>query len=75
MRLKNGIQKQISDYINQPDEVKEMCRDYVFNTYLSRSDGDYNEALDHIIGDMHLLESIEEYESCLILKEILQDFG
>ena len=75
MKRKTGIERQIANYINQEEEVKEMCRDYVFNTYLSRSSGDYKEALDHILGDMYLLESMEEYESCLILKEILKDFG
>ena len=74
MKRKIGIEKQLSNYLNEEQTVKEMCRDFVFNRYLERSDYNYEDALDAIVGDMIILESLERFERCQILKDILEEF-
>ena len=74
MKRKIGIEKQLSNYLNEEQTVKEMCRDFVFNRYLERSDYNYEDALDTIVGDMIILESLERFERCQILKDILEEF-
>ena len=74
MRRKTGIEKQLTNYLKEEEIVKEMCRDFVFNRYLERADYSYEDALDTITGDMYILERLERFERCQILKDILIDF-
>ena len=74
MIRKAAFEKKLRNYLKENAEVKEICREFVFNTYLDKSDWDFEYALDQIRGDMYILERLEQYERCQILKDILTDF-
>jgi len=59
-------------YISQED--KELAQEMVFEYYYDRNDMDLDLALDEIRGDIYRLEVSEQYERCLMLKDILDRF-
>ena len=59
-------------YISQED--KELAQEMVFEYYYDRNDMDLDLALDEIRGDIYRLEASEQYERCLMLKDILDRF-
>jgi hypothetical protein len=59
-------------YISQED--KELAQEMVFEYYYDRNDSDLDLALDEIRGDIYRLEVSEQYERCLMLKDILDRF-
>ncbi len=69
------LEKQLLNYINEDIEVKETCRNYIFNIYLLKNDDDYEATIEHITADLITLENIEQYETCAMLNDILKDFA
>ena len=69
------LEKQLLNYINEDAEVKEKCRNYIFNIYLLKNDDDYEATIEHITADLVTLEHIEQYETCAMLNDILNDFA
>jgi hypothetical protein len=54
--------------------MKERCQETVFEYYYDRNNMQLEEALDEIASDITRLESTEQYERCLLLKDILERF-
>ncbi len=69
------LEKQLLNYINEDIEVKETCRNYIFNIYLLKNDDDYDATIEHITTDLITLENIEQYETCSLLNDILNEFA
>jgi RNase P/RNase MRP subunit p30 len=53
---------------------KEIAQELVFQYYYDRNDQDLELALSEITGDIVRLEHIEQYERCMMLKDILDRF-
>ena len=70
-----GIDKQLYNYMNEDEDTQAMCREYVFNIYLSKTDDNYYDALDYITADLVALEHLEQYERCYLLNDIIKEFA
>ena len=64
----------LDGYSLETDKAKELIQELVFEYYYDRNDMDFDTAIDELKGDLLLLEQIEHYERCLILKDILDRF-
>ncbi len=64
----------LDGYSLEDDKAKELIQELVFEYYYDRNDMDFDTAIDELKGDLILLEQIEHYERCLILKDILDRF-
>jgi len=53
---------------------KEQAQEMVFEYYYDRNDCELELALEEIRADIIRLESVEQYERCLMLKDILERF-
>ena len=53
---------------------KEEAQERVFEYYYDRNDMDLDLALEEIAADLIRLEDTEQYERCLMLKDILERF-
>jgi len=64
----------LDGYSLEDDKAKELIQELVFEYYYDRNDMDFDTAIDELKGDLILLEQVEHYERCLILKDILDRF-
>lgn len=64
----------LDGYILATQEEKDEILEKVFEYYYDRNDMDLEIALDEIEADIIMLEEEEQYERCLILKDILERF-
>lgn len=72
-RLKNFIQK-LDNYINEDSESKENLQLIMYRLYSERNDNEIELTLEELKRDLERLEKDEQYERCLILKDILNRF-
>jgi len=64
-------------YDNYPtcsQDDKEEAQERVFEYYYDRNDMDLDLALEEIASDLIRLENTEQFERCLMLKDILERF-
>jgi len=74
MRRRKLTELIFDNYCLETEEMKERCQETVFEYYYDRNNMQLEEALDEIASDITRLESTEQYERCLLLKDILERF-
>lgn len=72
-RFKIGNQI-FANYIYENDDVQELCQEVVFKWYLDKHENDYADLFYDIREEIELLESLELYERCKLLKDIIDRF-
>lgn len=73
-RRKQLTQTLFDNYPNESEDNKELCQDMVFDYYYERNDLDVELTLEEIRADLIRLEEHEQYERCLMLKDIINRF-
>ena len=63
-----------NEYPSATQSEKEVLQEMVFTYYYDRNDMDFDLAIVEIQEDLYFLEKSEEYERCLMLKDILERF-
>ena len=74
MRRRKLSQLYFDNYHLETHENREKCQEMVFEYYYDRNDMDLDLALEEIASDLIRLENTEQYERCLMLKDILERF-
>ncbi len=74
MRKRKLTELIFDNYCLESQEMKERCQETVFEYYYDRNNMMLDDALDEIEADIIRLESTEQYERCLLLKDILERF-
>lgn len=65
----------ITAYLQETDEIKQAIRDNVFEMYAEANGFDMHLTFADIKDDLQWLETIEQYEGCAMLQDILTEFG
>lgn len=73
-RRKQLTQTLFDNYPNESEDNKELCQDMVFDYYYERNDSEIELTLEEIRADLIRLEEHEQYERCLMLKDIINRF-
>lgn len=73
-RRKQLTQTLFDNYPNESQDNKERCQDMVFDYYYERNDSEIELTLEEIRADLIRLEEHEQYERCLMLKDIINRF-
>ena len=73
-RRKQLTQTLFDNYPNESDDNKELCQDMLFDYYYERNDLDVELTMEEIRADLIRLEEHEQYERCLMLKDIINRF-
>lgn len=73
-RRKQLTQTLFDNYPNESQDNKERCQNMVFDYYYERNDSELELALEEIRADLIRLEKHEQYERCLMLKDIIDRF-
>jgi hypothetical protein len=63
-----------NEYPSATESEKEVLQEMVFTYYYDRNEMDFDLAIAEIQEDLYFLEKSEEYERCLMLKDILERF-
>lgn len=72
MRRRKLSQMVFDKYPQCTQAQKEQAQDMVFEYYYDRNDCELEITLEEIRADIIRLESVEQYERCLMLKDILK---
>jgi hypothetical protein len=73
-RKKRLTQALFDNYLLETIDNKLKCQDVVFEYYYERNDFEIELTLEEIREDLVRLEDHEQYERCLMLKDILDRF-
>lgn len=73
-RKKRLTQALFDNYLLETIDNKLKCQDVVFEYYYERNDFEIELTLEEIREDLIRLEHHEQYERCLMLKDILDRF-
>ena len=73
-RRKQLTQTLFDNYPNESEDNKELCQDMLFDYYYERNDLDVELTMEEIRADLIRLEEHEQYERCLMLKDIINRF-
>ena len=73
-RRKRLTQALFDNYLIETIENRLKCQDVVFEYYYERNDFEIELTLEEIREDITRLELHEQYERCLMLKDILDRF-
>jgi len=63
-----------NEYPAATQSEKEVLQEMVFTYYYDRNEMDFDLAIAEIQEDLYFLEKSEEYERCLMLKDIIERF-
>jgi hypothetical protein len=63
-----------NEYPSATQSEKEVLQEMVFTYYYDRNEMDFDLAIAEIQEDLYFLEKSEEYERCLMLKDIIERF-
>ena len=73
-RKKRLTQALFDNYIKETEDNRLKCQDVVFEIYYERNDFEIELTLEELREDLVRLEDHEQYERCLMLKDILDRF-
>ena len=73
-RKKRLTQALFDNYIKETEDNRLKCQDVVFEYYYERNDFEIELTLEELREDLVRLEDHEQYERCLMLKDILDRF-
>ena len=74
MRIRKLSQLVFDNYPRCTQAQKEQAQEMVFEYYYDRNDCELEIAIEEIRADINRLESVEQYERCQMLKDILERF-
>tara|TARA_R110000824_G_scaffold350481_2_gene537427 strand:+ start:73 stop:363 length:291 start_codon:yes stop_codon:yes gene_type:complete len=64
----------VDSYASESLEIKEEIQNMLFVYYYDRNEQDFYGAMQELNEDIALMEGMEQYERCHILKDILDRF-
>lgn len=70
-RIGNQI---FQNYPHENFDVKELCQEVVYKWYLDKHEGDRADVFFDMKEEIDLLEGLELYERCQLLKDIIDRF-
>ena len=73
-RKKRLSQALFDNYIKETEDNRLKCQDLVFEYYYERNDFEIELTLEELREDLVRLEDHEQYERCMMLKDILDRF-
>ena len=68
------LQKRLDNYLNEDAENKETLQYIMFRLYSERNDNEFELTMEELKRDLDRLEKAEQYERCLMLKDIINRF-
>lgn len=62
------------NYIFENQDVKDLCQEVVFKWYVDKHEGDTADLWFDLHSELEMLEELEMYERCALIKDIINRF-